>query len=119
MPNFWRIRRWRNLKLDICTRVYSISESYTITYGRVRIVYDKSYRVDRPVMFVERVVVAIVSACANSSYRRYSMQGIRRQQEFYSLPKRYKQIQRFEQRLFFLEGLCLKRRICLYRLGSE
>ena len=42
MPHFLLIRRWRNLKPNICTRVYSI------TYARVRIVHDKSYRVDRP-----------------------------------------------------------------------
>ena len=40
MPQFLFIRRWRNLKLDISTCVYSI------TYARVRIVYDKLYRVE-------------------------------------------------------------------------
>ncbi len=42
MSHFLLIRGWANLKHDICTRVYSI------TYARVRIVCDKSYRVDRP-----------------------------------------------------------------------
>ncbi len=35
VTHFLLIRSWRNLKHDICTRVYSI------TYARVRIVYDK------------------------------------------------------------------------------
>ena len=52
--SFWRmttsadfllIRRCRILKHDIYTRVYSI------TYARVRIVYDKSYRVDSKTRF--------------------------------------------------------------------
>ena len=41
MPYFVLIHRWRNLKHDICTRIFSI------TYARVRIVCDKLYRVDR------------------------------------------------------------------------
>ncbi len=45
MPHFLFIRRWRILKHDICTRVYSI------TYARVRIVYGKSYRVDNKTRF--------------------------------------------------------------------
>ncbi len=44
MPHFLLIRGWRDLKHDICTRVYSIMH----IYARVRIVYDKSYRADRP-----------------------------------------------------------------------
>ncbi len=42
MPNFLLIRRWRNLKPDICMCIY------LITYARVRIVHDKSYCVERP-----------------------------------------------------------------------
>ena len=40
---------------------------------------------------------------------------INKQQKFYSLPKRYKQIREL---VPTKKGLCLKRRICLYRLGS-
>jgi hypothetical protein len=43
--------------------------------------------------------------------------NINKQQKFYSLPKRYEKIRRFEQRLF--GGNYTKRQICLYRLGSE
>ena len=39
------------LKPDICTRVYSI------TCARVRIVYDKSYRVDRPLVSLSELQV--------------------------------------------------------------
>jgi hypothetical protein len=48
--------------------------------------------------------------------------SINKQQKFYSPPKRYNKIRRFEQRPFAvneMKGLCLKGRILLYRSGSE
>ena len=64
-----------------------------------------------------------------SSILYYSTNGInldiKTQQKFYSLPKRYKQIRRFEQRPFVGptpipdEGPLLETSNLLYRLGSE
>ncbi len=67
MAHFLLIRGWRNLKHDICTRVYSI------TYARVRIVYDKSYRVDRPLNVLKKVHVHLASACATNVCTNYDI----------------------------------------------
>ena len=47
--------------------------------------------------------------------------SLKRQRKFYSLPKRHNKIRRLQQRPFVFptKCLCSKRRILLYRLGTE